>query len=113
MEGSISLLGVCLGGHLFHSSDRGINLLVNHLLQDLFYSFSTFNGDLSSCLLNWRDGRIKADGVCSRHIACTIKGLTECFFKGDDVLHILYGCMVLMKGHLLHLLLQIGVLERA
>ena len=30
-----------------------INLLVNHFLQDLFYSFSAFNGDLPSGMLNW------------------------------------------------------------
>ena len=57
------LLGVCQGGHLFFGlSDRGNNLLVNHLLQDLLYSFSAFSMDLSSGKLNWRDGGVKADG---------------------------------------------------
>ena len=55
-EGPIRLLGVCQGGHPFHwLGNRSNNLLVNHFLQDLFNGFSTFNGDLSSGMLNCRD----------------------------------------------------------
>ena len=52
-EGSIGLLGVCQGGHPFcWLGDRGDNFLVNHFLLEFLNSLSTFNGDLSSGMLN-------------------------------------------------------------
>ena len=46
-----------LGGNLFCGlNDWVYNMLVIHLLQDLLYSFSAFSGDLSSGMLDRRDG---------------------------------------------------------
>ena len=54
MEWTIWLLGVCQGWHPFHRlSDWGDNAFVHHILQELLNDFSTFNRDLTSCMLYW------------------------------------------------------------
>ena len=55
-EGSFRFFGGMSGGHPFHwLGGRGDNFLVNHFLKEFFNSLSTFNGDLSSSMLNWED----------------------------------------------------------
>ena len=78
MEGTIWLSGVCQRWHPFcWLSDWGDNALV----VELFNGFPTLNGDLKSCMLNWRDRGVKVDCVHSRHVACSVKWLGECIFE--------------------------------
>ena len=60
-------------------------------------AFSAFYGDLTMSMLNWGDRRVKMDGIHPRHIACCVKRLGECDFKGNNILHIFYSSVMVLK----------------
>ena len=65
--------------------------------RDLLYDFPAFNEDLSSGMLNWKDGGVQVDSVSSRHIACSMRGLGNAFLR-EMMSHSFCGSNGLAKG---------------